>query len=72
MLSIGPGPEERDHRREVVDRGRPQLPDVAAHARGLELEHARRLARRQQLEGLGVVERDVVEVDASIAALLRG
>ena len=63
MLSIGPGPVERDHRREVVDRGRAELADVPAHARRLELEDAGRLARCQQLERLGVVERDVVEVD---------
>ena len=63
MLSIGPGPVQRDHGREVVDRGRAQLADVAAHARGLELEDAGRLARGEQLERLRVVERDVVEVD---------
>ena len=33
MLSIGPGPVQGDHRRQVVDRGRPQLADVAPHAR---------------------------------------
>ena len=54
---------ERDHRREVVDRRRAQLADVAAHARRLELEDAGRLARCQQLEGRRVVERDRVEVD---------
>ncbi len=52
MLSIGPGPVERDHRRQVVHRRRPELADVAAHARRLELEDAGRLARGQQLEGL--------------------
>ena len=56
-------PVERDHGREVVDRGRPELADVAAHARRLELEDAGRLARGEQLERRGVVERDVVEVD---------
>ena len=65
-----PGPEERHHRREVVDRRRPQLPDIATHARGLQLEHARRLARGQQLERLRVIERDVVDVDALAAPLL--
>ncbi len=57
-----PGAVERHHGRQVEDRRRLQLPDVAAHARGLELEHARRLARGQQLERLRVVERDVVQV----------
>ena len=60
----GPGPEERHHGRQVVDRGRPQLLDVAAHARRLELEDAGRLAAREELEGPRVVERDPVEVDA--------
>ena len=60
---------ERHHGREVVHRGRLQLADVAAHARRLELEHAGRLARREQLEGLRVVERDVVEVDRDAAVL---
>ena len=64
------GAVERDHRREVVDRGRAQLADVAAHARGLELEDAGRLARGQQLEGLRVVERDRVEIDGDPAVLL--
>ncbi len=67
---MGPGPEEGDHGRQVVDRGRPELLDVAAHARRLELEDAGRLARGQQLEGLGVVERDGLEVDALAAVLL--
>ena len=60
----GTGPEERHHGRQVVDRGGPQLLDVAAHARGLELEDAGRLAAGEQLEGPRVVERDVLEVDA--------
>ena len=49
---------ERDHGGEVEHRRRPQLADVAAHARGLELEHAGRLARGEQLERRLVVERD--------------
>ncbi len=57
------GPVEGHHRGEVVDRGRLELPDVAAHAGRLELEHAGRLARGEELERGGVVERDVVEVD---------
>ena len=52
-----------DHRSEVVDRRRPELADVAPHARRLELEDAGRLAARQQLERRGVVERDRIEVD---------
>ena len=40
-----------------------QLADVAPHARRLELEHAGRLARGEQLERLRIVERDRVQVD---------
>ena len=69
MLSIGPGPVERDHRREVVDRRRLQLADVAPHARRLQLEDAGGLAGRQQLERRGVVERDPVEVDLDAPVL---
>ena len=61
---------EGDHRGEVVDRRRAKLADVAAHARGLELEDAGRLARREQLEGLRVVERDRVEIDGDAAMVL--
>ena len=63
-------PVERHHRGEVVDRRRLELTDVAAHARGLELEHAGRLARCEELERLRVVERDVVEIDGDPAVLL--
>ena len=53
-----------------MDRGRAELTDVAAHARGLELEDAGRLARRQEFEGLRVVERDRVEIDGDPAVFL--
>ena len=56
-------PEEGDERRKVVDRGRSQVADVAPHAGRLELEDAGRLARGQQLERPGVVERNRFEVD---------
>ncbi len=62
-----PGAVERDHRREVEDRRRAELADVAPHAGRLELEDAGRLARAQELERLRVVERDVVEVDVDPA-----
>ncbi len=65
-----PGAEESDHRRKVEDRRRLQLLDVAPHARRLKLEHARRLARRQQLEGGGVLQRQPVEVDLDASLLL--
>ncbi len=53
---------ERHHGREVEDGGRLELPDVAPHARGLELEDAGRLAFGQQRERLAVVERDSLEI----------
>ena len=59
-------PVERHHRREVIDGRRPEVADIAAHPRGLELEDAGRLARGQEFEGLRVVERDRVEVDGDL------
>ena len=64
---MGPGPVEGDHRREVEDRGRAELPDVAPHARRLELEDAGRLARGEELERRRVVEGDPVEVDVDVS-----
>ena len=64
-----PGAEERDHRCQVVYRARLRLPDVAAHPRRLELEDSARLARREQVERLRVVERNVVEVELDPALL---
>ena len=64
------GPIERHHGREVVDGGRPEVADVAAHPGGLQLEDAGRLARGEQLERLRVVERDRVEVDLDPAVRL--
>ncbi len=60
---------ERDHRGEVEHRRRAQLADVAAHARRLELEHAGRLARGEQLERQRIVERDRVEVHGDVAVV---
>ena len=57
------GAVEGDHRREVEDRRRAEVADVAPHPRRLQLEDAGRLARREQLERPRVVERDRVEVD---------
>ena len=58
-----PRPVERHHRREVEDRGRLQVADVAPHPRRLQLEDPGRLARPQQLEGPGIVQGDRLEVD---------
>src|SRR5207244_1727501 len=43
---------------------------IAPHARGLELEHARRLARAQQIERLLVVEGDLLAADPHAAVAL--
>ena len=59
-----PGPVEGDQRDDVVELGRAHLLQRLLHALGLELEHAHRLAAGQHVVGLGVVEREVREVDA--------
>ena len=60
-------PVERDHGRQVVDRRGLELADVAPHPRRLQLEDAGRLAGRQQLERLPIVQRDPVQVDLDAA-----
>ena len=57
------GAEERDHGRQVLHLGRLEVLHVAAHPRALELEDAGRLPGREQLEGLRVVQRQLVDVD---------
>jgi hypothetical protein len=59
----GTGPVERDHGSQVIDGRGAQIAHVPAHAGRLQLEDARRLARREQLEGRRIVERDPVQVD---------
>ncbi len=60
---------EGDHRREIEDRRRAEVADVAAHPRRLQLEDAGGLARGEELERPRVVERDRVEVDLDPALL---
>ena len=61
---------ERDHRGQVVDRGRAQLPDVAAHARPTPAGRCRSSRpRRAARRSARVVERDRVEVDRHAAVL---
>ena len=62
-----PGTEERDHGHDVFDAVRLEIADVPPHTRGLELEHAGRLTRAQQIERLLVVERDLLAHDAHAA-----
>ncbi len=64
MLSIGPGSEEGDHGGQVVDRGRPQLLDVAAHARATRAgrrrsSRPRRAARRSSRRRAGCASRSM-------------
>ena len=55
---------ERDERDQILEDGRPHLPQRLAHARALELEDADRVAAREHLVRLLVVERDRAHVDA--------
>ena len=57
------GPVERADRDDVVELGRPDLLQRLAHALGLELEDADRVAAGEHLVGLRVVERDRLHVD---------
>ena len=54
---------ERDERDEVLELGRLDLLERLAHALGLELEHAHRVAAGHHLVGLLVVERQLRHVD---------
>ena len=66
----GPGAVERVHGYEVLERARLQFAQVALHAGGLELERAYRSSGAVQGVCLGVVERDVVDVDVDAVCLL--
>src|SRR5439155_21308220 len=63
-------PEERDHGHHVLDPVGLELADVAAHAGGFQLEHAGRLARTQEVEGLLVVKWNVLTPDLDAALVL--
>ena len=62
--------EEGDHGGQVAHLGRLELLDVSAHAGAFQLEDAHRLAGGEELEGLAVVERQQVDVQANAAVLL--
>ncbi len=66
----GPGPVERDHRDHVLEALGPELAKGVAHPRRLELEHPERPRVRQELVGLGVVERESLGVEADSPAFL--
>ncbi len=62
--------EEGDHGGQVAHLGRLELLDVSAHPGAFQLEHAHRVAAAQQLEGAGVVQRQVVDVEIDLPMLL--
>ena len=59
----GTRPVERNKGRDVLDRGDLELLAQVAHAPGFQLEHAEGLGVVEQVVGLGVVEREVVEIE---------
>ena len=59
--------EQRDQRHDVVEAVRLELAHEVGDAARLELEDRRRPARPQQLERLGVVERNPLEVEGHLA-----
>ena len=60
-------PVERDQRDQVLEPVRPHVDERAPHALAFHLEHADRLAARQHLVGLGVVERNAQKIDLDAA-----
>ena len=65
-----PRPVERDERGDVLDAGDLELLAEVAHAAGFQLEHPERLRVVEQLVGLGVVERQGLEVEHSAGGAL--
>ncbi len=59
------GPVQRDERNEILELGRLDLAQGLAHARRLELEHARGLPTREHGVRLRVVECDPGDVEAA-------
>ena len=58
----GTGPIKGQHRDEVVESGGLKPPQEVLHARRFQLEHGVGFSAPQELEGLGVVERDAVQI----------
>ena len=67
----GPGPVQRHQRADVLELGGRHGAQQRAHRRGLQLEHAHRVARLQQAEGGVVVERHFVDVERGACAGLQ-
>ena len=60
-----PGPVERDEGDQILELARLHLAQRLAHARGLELEDARRVAAREHRVRRGVVEWERADVDSA-------
>ena len=65
-----PGPVERVHRHEIFDPVGLKRAQMLLHPVGFELEESRRVAPREDGEGLGVVERNRLDVHRLAARLL--
>ena len=63
------GPVERYHGGHVAERRRLEFLDVARHAAAFQLEDADGFAPRHDVEGIGVVQRDVRQVEADVPGL---
>ena len=62
-------PVERDECGDVLDRGNFELLAQVAHAPGFQLEHPQGLGVVQQVVGLGVVKRQVIEIELETGGL---
>ena len=62
---------QRDHRGDVGQRSRLQLLDVSRHARAFQLEHAHGIAPGQQIECVGIVERDVLQSESETSRIFK-
>ena len=63
------GPVECDHGDDILEAVGLQLAQDVAHARTFQLEDAGRIAAAQHLVGLGIVERNVEEIELDAPAL---
>ena len=64
-----PGPVEGHHGDDVLETGGLEVPQVLLHALAFQLEHGVGVAGGEHLEGLRIVQGDVVQVDLFAAAL---
>ena len=67
----GAGPVQGDERHDIVEFGRLELRQKVFHTAAFKLEHARRVAGGEELEGLFVIEGDVGDFDVDTLRLSR-